>query len=333
MILSVAMIVKNEERIIGRIILDCKKFADEIVVCDTGSTDGTVELCKKLGCKIVTHKWNNSFADARNTATNACSGDYVLWVDADDRIVKSQQILMRRLKRDFLQKKEKTAYLLQMITGTKSKSYPIDQLRVFPNIGKNLWSGRVHESVYNSMVEANIPMRVANIYIYHYGYNNEEVLENKLSRNLELLEKDIEDTNSSLKRSYLGMTLHGVKESDKALEVMSPVIDDKEFMQHKGQSFLYFMRLAVILYDTKEYKASWGACVKASKIFEDEPQPWALQAEIAYKKGEFELSRELAAECLKREHNQDAGIPVVANYHERSRNILHLTENFAMATT
>jgi len=84
--LSVAMIVKNESAMLA----DCLKSvegADEIVICDTGSTDDTVPIAQEFTDYVYTdYKWNDNFAEARNHALSKCTGDWVLTIDADDTL-------------------------------------------------------------------------------------------------------------------------------------------------------------------------------------------------------------------------------------------------------
>lgn len=82
--LSVTIIAKDEEDVIGRV-LDCAaKFADEIVVADTGSTDKTADIARAKGAKVYRYKWNDDFSAARNFAFSKATCDYVMWLDADD---------------------------------------------------------------------------------------------------------------------------------------------------------------------------------------------------------------------------------------------------------
>lgn len=82
--ISVAMIVKNEQALLSRA-LKSVEGVDEIVVCDTGSTDGTVAIAKKFTKKVYTdYKWQDHFADARNHSLKKCTGDWILILDADE---------------------------------------------------------------------------------------------------------------------------------------------------------------------------------------------------------------------------------------------------------
>ena len=84
--LGACLIVKNEEKII-RECLESIKECDEIVVLDTGSVDNTVAICKEYTDKVFTdYKWRDDFSHARNEAMSRCTADYLLIVDADERL-------------------------------------------------------------------------------------------------------------------------------------------------------------------------------------------------------------------------------------------------------
>lgn len=96
--ISVCMIVKNEEKVIGRC-LDCvSKFADEIIVVDTGSTDKTKEIVKRFTDKIYDFAWVQDFSKARNFSFSKASCDYVMWLDADDIITEENIEKINKIK-------------------------------------------------------------------------------------------------------------------------------------------------------------------------------------------------------------------------------------------
>jgi glycosyltransferase involved in cell wall biosynthesis len=82
--LSVAIIVRNEERNLARTLASVR-FADEIVVVDSGSTDGTVEIARSFGAKVLNRPWPG-FAAQKNFAIAQCSGDWILSLDADEEL-------------------------------------------------------------------------------------------------------------------------------------------------------------------------------------------------------------------------------------------------------
>lgn len=86
MSLSVCLIVKDEQEVIARCLNCVLKFADEIIVVDTGSADNTVEEVRKFTDEIYFFKWRDDFSAARNFALEKASCDFVMWLDADDVI-------------------------------------------------------------------------------------------------------------------------------------------------------------------------------------------------------------------------------------------------------
>ncbi|MEO6119524.1 MAG: glycosyltransferase family 2 protein [Terriglobales bacterium] len=84
MSLSVAIITKNEEANIRRT-LESVKWADEIVVVDSGSTDRTCDIAREYGAKVFVEEWKG-FAKQKNSAIEKCSGDWILSLDADEEV-------------------------------------------------------------------------------------------------------------------------------------------------------------------------------------------------------------------------------------------------------
>ncbi len=78
------MIVKDEERLLGRLLTDAARVCDELVVIDTGSSDRTREIAEKHGAKVYDVAWRGDFATARNASFAWCSEEWILWLDADD---------------------------------------------------------------------------------------------------------------------------------------------------------------------------------------------------------------------------------------------------------
>ncbi|MDD5382130.1 MAG: glycosyltransferase [Candidatus Margulisbacteria bacterium] len=82
--LSICMIVKNEEQVLARTLPNLSKYADEIILLDTGSTDKTVEVAQKFGARVYSFVWSNDFSAARNESLKHSTGDWILWIDADE---------------------------------------------------------------------------------------------------------------------------------------------------------------------------------------------------------------------------------------------------------
>ncbi|WP_199731665.1 glycosyltransferase [Cohnella endophytica] len=96
--LSLCMIVKNEEEVIGRCLKSVHEVVDEIIIVDTGSTDRTKEICSEYTEKIYDFEWINDFAAARNFAFSLATMDYLFWLDADDVLQTEDSEKIRELK-------------------------------------------------------------------------------------------------------------------------------------------------------------------------------------------------------------------------------------------
>jgi len=96
--ISLCMIVKNEESVIGRCLESVADLVDEFVIVDTGSTDATATIVSRFTSKIYTFNWIDDFAAARNFAFEQATMDYILWLDADDVIMPDERAKLLELK-------------------------------------------------------------------------------------------------------------------------------------------------------------------------------------------------------------------------------------------
>ncbi len=145
--ISVAIIVRNEEKVIGRLLECVKRFADEIIVVDTGSTDKTVHIALDYTDKVFYYSWIGDFSAVRNYAFSNAKKEYVMWLDADDVISDENIEKINKLKRA-----EKTAdtYMLKYDiafdeNGNSTFSYYRE--RIVKNCSLAKWVGAVHEVI------------------------------------------------------------------------------------------------------------------------------------------------------------------------------------------
>lgn len=82
--ISLCMIVRNEEKVLARCLESVRGCVDEIVIVDTGSSDATKEIAARYTDRIYDFEWIDDFSAARNYAFEQATGDYLLWLDADD---------------------------------------------------------------------------------------------------------------------------------------------------------------------------------------------------------------------------------------------------------
>lgn len=145
--ISVCMIVKNEEDVLGRILSQAKKFADEIIIVDTGSTDNTKKIAQNYTERVFDFKWCDDFARARNFSFSKATYEYIMWLDADDHIddIDIQKIL--DLKKD---KAQYDIYMCKYAVAFDNQSNPTFEYyreRIVKNSPRYRWRGFVHECI------------------------------------------------------------------------------------------------------------------------------------------------------------------------------------------
>ena len=188
--LSVSMIVKDGGGHLQRCLQSILPLSPEIVIADTGSTDGSIAVAKEFGARVVQIPWNNDFAEARNCALSEARGQWILSLDADEQLdaaaasaiprllestaVSGFQVTIRnyvrsRNERIWDQSPKANDSLLP-----SAAAYPAfiehQNVRLFRRKPEIYFVGRVHESVGPRIRELNASLATANFVIHHFGF-------------------------------------------------------------------------------------------------------------------------------------------------------------------
>jgi len=216
--LSLCMIVMNEERDLPGCLQSTRGLVDEIIVVDTGSKDRTPEIAREFGAKVYPFKWVNDFAAARNESIRHATGDYILWLDADDRIPPQERENFVRWKQE-LPTSEKRAYWF-IVESPKEEEFLTErcyQMRVFPRVEGVRFIRRVHESILESINALGIPSSYCDITIRHVGYARKADMHRKANRNLKLLLAALaEAPDDPTIHWHLSMTYNVIGEKEKS---------------------------------------------------------------------------------------------------------------------
>jgi glycosyltransferase involved in cell wall biosynthesis len=193
---SLCMIVRNEEANLGHCLQDAADLVDEIVIVDTGSTDRTREIASRFGATIHDFPWRDDFSAARNESIRRATGQWIFWLDADDRIEEDERrklaALFRHLKT--LDPALPVAFAMECRSsdgdGRRQTGASSTHVRLFRNDGSIAWTGRVHEAP--QVLDPSRPIGLSNtdVVIEHTGYRDPLVLWRKSNRDLRLLQID-----------------------------------------------------------------------------------------------------------------------------------------------
>jgi glycosyltransferase involved in cell wall biosynthesis len=189
-LISICMIVKNEEKNLNRClqsIKQCKNY--EIIIVDTGSTDDTIKIAKNHNAKIYEYRWGNDFSAARNKAMEYARGDWILILDADEELAPNSY---ENLKLD-MAGRNIIGYRLPL----ENVGSPLNGVNYVPRFFRNApglyFIGKIHETIYASLIvvgeQWNMDQGMGYTKILHHGYQPDQIkIKGKIKRNLEIYE-------------------------------------------------------------------------------------------------------------------------------------------------
>ncbi len=236
--ISATIITLNEEDKIRQCLESLQGVADEIVVVDSLSTDGTKAICEEFDVKFVEQKWLG-YSEQKNLANNIASHDWILSIDADE-------VLSDELKKSILKIKEidtdnNVVYSFNRLNNYCGKwihhsgFYPDKKIRIWNRkIGK--WEGIVHEVIKFSTKVKEVHLKGD---LLHYSYAKPEDFEKQVFKFAELRAKHYFDKG---------------KKNAGLLKIVSPIYF---FIQH------YFFRFGFL--DGKEGFTMCKVAAKATK--------------------------------------------------------------------
>ena len=193
MLVSLCMIMKNEEEELPLVLASVAGLADEMVIYDTGSTDRSVALARELGAKVIEGYWDDDFSRARNEALAHCQGEWILWLDADEAVNGDKVGFRARLARE--RTFDSYSVSIECLEGAGlSGRMAFVAARVFRR-QRCRWFGPVHEQV--GVIDSEISPATTScseLRILHRGYTNLKAQSKDLiERNLRLARQALDD--------------------------------------------------------------------------------------------------------------------------------------------
>ncbi|MBU9713334.1 glycosyltransferase [Evansella tamaricis] len=175
--ISLCLITKNEEDVLADCLQSVESIVREIIIVDTGSTDATISIGEKFNSTILHFPWNENFSDARNKGLQKASCEWILVLDADERLVIPEGMDIQKLLYD----KRMYGYYVNLynyITLVPVEEYVVDSAcRLFRNHPKIRFQGSIHEEVSRCIKEnfSEEAIQFTNIRINHLGYTSKKI--------------------------------------------------------------------------------------------------------------------------------------------------------------
>jgi glycosyltransferase involved in cell wall biosynthesis/tetratricopeptide (TPR) repeat protein len=217
---SLCMIVCNEERSLPDCLGSVADLVDEVVVVDAGSVDGTREVAARFGARVYEFPWCDSFAAARNESLRRATGDWILSINADDRLDHNNRLKIRQLLASL--RDEPAAYALRCLnatgTGTGSAAM-VEEIRLFRNHPALRWEYRTHEQILPSLGRQGYEVRRADVTICRVSHQDPALGLSRLQRELRLLQLDLaERPDEPFVLFNLGRLLQTLNRHEEALD-------------------------------------------------------------------------------------------------------------------
>lgn len=180
--ISLCMIVKNEEDVIGRCLDSVQGIVDEIVVVDTGSTDQTKEIVSRYTERLYDFPWIDDFAAARNFAFSMATQNYILWLDADDIIQKTDRDSFLNLKNNIDQNVDSVTMHYHLAFDDNGQvTSSLRRNRLVKRAKNFQWIGAVHEYLAVSGFILNSDVAITHCSIHHDANRNLRIYEQRIA--------------------------------------------------------------------------------------------------------------------------------------------------------
>ena len=210
--IALCVIARNEERFIADCIDSARPHVDEVIVVDTGSTDRTREIAREHGARVESFDWCDDFAAARNAAIDHATSDWIIMLDADERLDPSSGPALRAVIAAAPPGTHSISPVIEsrQLDSLSSASTTINVPRLFPRRPDIRFVGAIHEIVtYLPDPAGTILAAAPQLRIIHFGYDVGIYKDrDKDARNIALLEKAIEKNPDDGRMLYFLLQQH-----------------------------------------------------------------------------------------------------------------------------
>lgn len=237
MLLSIVMMVKNEEKFLEKTLIALQPLMNEIeselIILDTGSEDSTVSIAKKFTKNVYFEKWNKDFANMRNKSISYAKGDWILIIDADEELTDYQKMIEFFDNNKYKKYNSATIRLKNLTSNHNKNNYELVSIhRMFKRTKDFKYIGKIHEQ---PIIKQPSYENIASF--NHYGYNFEDTKfrNKKLARNEELLISQLKhDKNNPYINFQLGTNYLCYKKEREAIKYL-----EKSYEEYKKRNSTY----------------------------------------------------------------------------------------------
>lgn len=298
--ISACLIAKNEAKILAKCLDSLKGIVDEIVLVDTGSTDDTVAIAESYGAVIGHFPWINDFSAARNHALSLATGEWALWIDADEQLDPSCLTAFHK----GIVRSQIGGYSIEIVnylddSGTTTE-FVHNPTRLFRRIEGVHFTEPIHEQITPSLMALGLPWTpLPDCKIHHDGYRQAALEEKKkVERTLGILEDVVaKNPNDPFQLFNLANTYFVAADYPKAIDIAERCV---AHMPRAGAEYGHavFQILATALETLGRHDQALAACEACDKTAYGGITNEYLRATILLNSGKIEEAFDVAQNCL-----------------------------------
>ena len=287
-----------------------KNFVNEIIVIDTGSVDETAEVAKSFGAKVFFQAWQDDFSTPRNFALKKASGDWVIFLDADEffsaETAKNIPFVVERAAQ--FKKNAVQVFLVNIDKDNGNRVQDTDYVvRIFKHTPQIQYVGKIHEELrFGGKILSEVVTAPPELLtLYHTGYSA-SLNRSKAQRNLKMLLAELDDTTEPQRiYHYIAQCYNGLGDVENALKFARLDIDSDS----NKKIFSYRLLLSLYAQEKKYREEREEIAARAVKDFPKMPEFTAELAECFATRGDFQQAIETMASALDKFKNYSDAEP------------------------
>ncbi len=320
--LSLAMIVKNEAENLEKCLSTARPHVDEIVVVDTGSTDGTRAIAQRYADVFDEIAWPDSFSLARNHSFDLATGDYIIWLDGDEYIEAPDD--WGKIHEALETGKIAALRLLIYNVFSDRQLFKADQtwlIRLVRNHPMIRFSGRVHNQISGTLKayvdREHLAVVDIDAKIKHVGYAlTSDQSKNKYNPRLDLLKHEANQAKRPSMKAYyqyqLGVGYYMVQQYADADEVLGST--DIDLMNKRNAYYAHYLAGDAARRSTSPARALRHA-TRMMEMNPKEPLGYALAGMILQSEEDRKEALLLFEAALKRVQQEGGDVRFLLNRH------------------
>lgn len=290
--LSVAVIARNEADVLGDTLSSVRAIADQMIVVDTGSSDTTPLVAGKHGAQVLSCEWTDDFSAPRNRALREVHGEWVLWLDAGERLDAQTAESIRQFVTTEADPGKAFLLLVQVPAATPDgNAERVGRIRLVPNHPGVRFSGRIRETLRPSLEAAGISVELGRWTIHRSARDHDdEVKRRRAQRDVRIIEREMAGVGRTPRLlCALGDVCVNTGRRSQARELYQAAIAQSE----RGSTEMleaYYGLLASFDNEPDQREAQLTACVQALEIYPFDAQLLCAMGSYLQDQGRADLA-------------------------------------------